>query len=142
MVSMGAILCWEATRSMCNGQNDRLFLAAVVWIARTGGEAADRTQAQALIDGFEASAIVADKGYDADAFVISITSQNAEAVIPGRGNRIIEREYDHHVYEDRNFVERFFNRIKQFRRLATRCEKLARRCMAMRHLVFAFIELP
>ena len=107
----------------------------------TGGEAADITQAQALIDGFDALSIVADKGYDSNAFVVSITSRNAEAVIPSRKNRIIGREYDQHVYKDRNLVERFFNRIKHFRRLATRYEKLARRFMAMLHLVFAFIWL-
>ena len=73
----------------------------------TGGEAADITQAQALIDGFDALAIVADKGYDSNAFVISITSRNAGAVIPSRKNRIIGREYDHHVYKDRNLVEQF-----------------------------------
>ena len=84
---------------------------------------------------------MADKGYDSNAFVVCITSRNAEAVIPSRKNRIIGREYDHHVYKDRNLVERFFNRIKQFRRLATRYEKLARRFMAMLHLVFAFIWL-
>ena len=107
----------------------------------TGGEAADITQANALIDGLEAMMIVADKGYDSNEFVLSIASRNAEAVIPSRKNRIIAREYDHHVYKDRNLVERFFNHIKQFRRLATRYEKLARRYMAMLHLVFAFIWL-
>ena len=107
----------------------------------TGGEAADITQAQALIDGFDALSIVADKGYDSNAFVVGITSRNAEAVIPSRKNRIIGREYDQHLYKDRNLVERFFNRIKHFRRLATRYEKLARRFMAMLHLVFAFIWL-
>ena len=117
------------------------------WIGKSrsfafdGGEAADITQAQTLIDGFDAVAIVVDKGYDSDAFVISIMARNAEAVIPSRKNRIIGREYDRHVYKDRNLVERFFNRIKQFRRLATRYEKLARRFMAMLHLVFAFIWL-
>jgi len=62
----------------------------------TGGETADITQAQALIDGFGALSIVADKGYDSNAFVLSITSRNAEAVIPSRKNRIIGREYDQH----------------------------------------------
>ena len=107
----------------------------------TGGEAADITQAQALIDGFDALAIVVDKGYDSNAVAVSITSQNADAVIPSRKNHIIGRGYDQDVYKDRNLVERFFNRIKRFRRLATRYEKLARRFMAMLHLVFAFIWL-
>jgi len=44
----------------------------------------------------------------------------AEAVIPPRSNRTEHRAYDRHVYKDRNLVERFFNRLKQFRRMATR----------------------
>jgi transposase len=116
-------------------------LSNPVCLLLTGGEVADITQAQALIDGFEAMAIVADKGYDSDAFVISISFQNTEAAIPSRRNRIIAREYGRHVYKDRNLVERIFNRLKQFRRLATRYEELARRFLAMLHLVFAFICL-
>jgi transposase len=90
----------------------------------TAGQQADITQAEALIAGFAANAVLADKGYDADAFVATIESQGAHAVIPPRSNRTEQRSVDWHVYKNRNLVERFFNRLKQFRRVATRYDKL------------------
>ena len=108
------------------------------WIL-TGGEVADITQAPALIEGFDAQTIIADKGYDADAFVALINAAGAAAVIPPRSNRIEQRTYDRHLYKDRNLVERFFNRLKQFRRIATRYEKLARNFISMLNLVCTYI---
>jgi len=110
------------------------------WIL-TGGEVADITQAPALIKRFNAQAVIADKGYDADAFVALINAAGAAAVIPPRSNRTQQRAYDHHLYKDRNLVERFFNRLKQFRRIATRYEKLARNFISMLNLVCAYIWL-
>ena len=110
------------------------------WIL-TGGEIADVTQAYALIDGFDAQTIVADKGYDADAFVALINTAGAVAVIPPRRNRTEQRAYDHHLYKDRNLVERFFSRLKQFRRIATRYEKLARNFNSMLNLVCTYLWL-
>ena len=52
-----------------------------------------------------------------------------------------QRSYDRHLYKDRNFVERFFNRIKQFRRIATRYEKLARNYFSMLNLVCTYLWL-
>lgn len=49
---------------------------------------------------------------------------NATAVIPPKGNRKVLRSYDMHVYKSRNLIERFFARLKQFRRIATRYDKL------------------
>ena len=110
------------------------------WIL-TGGEVADITQAPTLIEGFDAQAVVADKGYDADTLVALITTAGATAVIPPRSNRIEKRDYDRHLYKDRNLVERFFNRLKQFRRIATRYEKLACNFVSMLNLVCAYIWL-
>jgi transposase len=110
------------------------------WVL-TGGEVADITQAPALIDGFDAQTVVADKGYDANAFVALINAAGAAAVIPPRSNRTEQRAYDHHLYKDRNLVERFFNRLKQFRRIATRYEKLARNFTSMLNLVCAYLWL-
>lgn len=69
--------------------------------------------------------MIADKGYDADALVERIESQQAEAIIPPRSNRKRPRADDRHRYQARNLIERCFNRLKQFRRVATRYEKLA-----------------
>ena len=70
--------------------------------------------------------MIGDKGYDSDEFVKAIETGGATAVIPPRENRIEKREYDKDLYKDRNLVERFWSRMKQFRRVATRYEKTAR----------------
>jgi transposase len=70
--------------------------------------------------------VIGDKGYDSDEFVRAIETAGATAVIPPRENRIEQREYDKDLYKDRNLVERFWSRMKQFRRVATRYEKTAR----------------
>jgi transposase len=110
------------------------------WIL-TGGEVADIAQASMLIKGLCTETVVGDKGYDADAFVALIHAAGATAVIPPRRNRIEQRTYDRHQYKDRNLVERFFSRLKQFRRIATRYEKLARNFTSMLNLVCAYIWL-
>ena len=107
----------------------------------TAGQVSDIQEAQALIEGFETQAVIGDKGYDADALVARIEASGAQAVIPPRKNRTEQRSYDHHLYEDRNLVERFFNRLKQFRRIATRYEKLARNFSSMISLVFTYLWL-
>ena len=107
----------------------------------TAGQVSDIQEAQALIEGFETQAVIGDKGYDADALVARIEGSGAQAVIPPRKNRTEQRSYDHHLYEDRNLVERFFNRLKQFRRIATRYEKLARNFSSMIGLVFTYLWL-
>ena len=95
----------------------------------TGGQAADVTQADALIDGQAFDAVIADKGYDDEALVTRIEASDAAAVIPPRRNRRFQRAYDQHLYKERNLAERFINRIKQYRRVATRYEKTARNFM-------------
>ncbi|MCW5284402.1 transposase [Verminephrobacter eiseniae] len=90
-------------------------------------------------DGLKADAVLADKGYDADALIDSIQVAGATAVIPPRRNRVVQRSYDRHLYKERNLVERFFNRIKQFRRIATRYEKLARNYLSFLSLVCTYI---
>jgi transposase len=107
----------------------------------TGGEAADVNSAAPLIEGLKVDAVIADKAYDADELVDIIEASGATVVIPPRKNRKEQRAYDRHLYKDRNLVERFFNRIKQFRRIATRHEKLARNFHSMLNLVGTMIWL-
>ena len=92
---------------------------------------ADITHAQPLIEGFAAQAVMADKGYDADHLLAYLGARGMEAVIPPKVNRLEPGEYDRHVSKDRNLVERFFNRIKPFRRVATRYKKPARNFFGM-----------
>ena len=60
----------------------------------TGGREADITRGEALIEGHDTGAVIADKGYDGDAFVAAIEATGAVAVIPPKKNRIFKREYD------------------------------------------------
>ena len=97
----------------------------------TGGEVADIPQAHALIEGLNPEAGIGDKGYDADALVAYLHAMGIEAVIPPRSHRTEHRAYDRHAYKDRNLVERFFSRLKQFRRVATRDDTLARNFVSL-----------
>ena len=63
---------------------------------------------------------MADRGYDSGAIVAAIEAMGAEAVIPSKINRKVQRPHDSTLYKLRNRIERCFNRLKQFRRLATR----------------------
>uniref|UniRef100_A0ABX1N3Q1 IS5 family transposase n=1 Tax=Aromatoleum buckelii TaxID=200254 RepID=A0ABX1N3Q1_9RHOO len=107
----------------------------------TGGQVADVTQAAALIEAIATDAVIADKGYDSDAFIETIEASGAQAIIPPRRNRTSQRHVDWHRYKARNLVERFFNRLKQFRRLATRYDKLVHRFNAFLQLACAYIRL-
>ena len=107
----------------------------------SAGQIADIDHAAALIKDQQACYIIADKGYDSDALVSTITAQGAQAVIPPRSNRLTPRTFDHHLYRDRNLIERFFARIKHFRRIATRYDKLANSFLSFIHLACAFVWL-
>ena len=82
---------------------------------------------------------LADKGYDSSDFVQLIEDSGGSAVIPPRSNARNPREYDKGMYKRRNLVERFFNRMKQFRRFATRYEKTAKSFLSLVHFVAVFV---
>ena len=77
----------------------------------TPGQQADIKQADALIARFSADYVIADKGYDADTFIEAIEATKAIAVIPPRCNRTVARDYDEHLYGERNLVERCFQKL-------------------------------
>jgi transposase len=102
----------------------------------TGGQASDIGQAQRLITPLtSAAAVIADKGYDANELVIFLDANDMEAVIPPRSNRLNPRPYDQHAYKERPLVECFFNKIKHYRRIFSRYEKMAKNFMAFLHFV-------
>lgn len=68
--------------------------------------------------------MLADKGYDADHLCSKINRAGIEVVVPPKRNRKVQRDYDTEIYKERNRIERFFNKLKQFRRVATRYDKL------------------
>ena len=88
------------------------------------GQRNDIAFAHDLVEGFAADATIADKGYDADHLCDRITAAGGEAVIPPKRNRTFKRPYDAELYKERNIIERFFNKLKHFRRVATRYDKL------------------
>ena len=88
------------------------------------GQQNDAARADELIDGLKADCVLGDKGYDSDALRQKIKDQGGQPVIPPRKNRKIAIEYDKDLYKERNAVERFFNKLKHFRRVATRYDKL------------------
>ncbi len=103
------------------------------------GQDADITHAEAVLGDHQPEAVLGDKGYDSDAFAKTVADRGAAVVIPPRSNRTVPRKYDEVVYEERNKVERCINRLKQFRRVATRYEKTARNFLGM--VMFAAITL-
>jgi len=88
----------------------------------TAGNRNDVTQAESRIEGWETERVIADKGYDSDPLAAAIEALPAEAVIPPRANRLEQREYDQDFYKERQLVECFFNKLKQFRRVFSRFE--------------------
>lgn len=92
----------------------------------TGGNRQEITQAKELLKEECCDKVVADRGYDSDDFREHLENLGIEPVIPGKKNRKVSIDFDRHVYKERNFVERFFNKIKGFRRIATRYDKTAK----------------
>jgi transposase len=91
----------------------------------TPGQRGDVTQAPALLVGLRPDRVLADKAYDANALRQIIASMNAEAVIPCNPTRKVPIPYDVEAYKARNLIERCFNKLKHFRRIATRYDRRA-----------------
>lgn len=104
-------------------------------LSLTPGQAADITQAVPLLDQVEPEAFLADKGYDADALIETLDERGITPVIPSKANRTEPRKTDFALYRERNLVERFFNKLKRYRALATRYDKLANTFLAAVALV-------
>ena len=107
------------------------------------GNLNDITLAPQLLDGLTLAHcfILADRGYDSRDFVQRIEEADGIAVIPSRCTVRNPRNYDKQLYKCRNQVERFFNRMKQFRRFATRYEKTAKSFLALVYFVAVFVSL-
>ena len=91
----------------------------------TPGQRGDAPQAQALLKGLRVGHVLADAAYDSDAIRAAIHRMKARACIKPNPTRKRKKRYDRDRYKHRNVIERFFRRIKQCRRVATRYEKKA-----------------
>jgi transposase len=116
-------------------------LGLPVKLLLTPGQAADVTQAVTLIEGLPFEVVIGDRGYDCQAVVDAIEARGGEAVIPSLKTRKVQRNYDQERYKDRNLVERFWAKVKHYRRVATRYEKTARNFLAMVHVASIMILL-
>jgi transposase len=105
----------------------------------TPGQAHDFACAEPLIDNADPDALLADKAYDADSFIDTLTQRAITPVIPPKANRKTPRACDFALYCERNLVERFFNQLKHFRAIATRYDKLARNFLAGVQMAAAMI---
>ena len=89
------------------------------------GQAGDLTCAEPLLENSDPAALIGDKAYDSDAFIKTLTERHIPPVIPSHPRRAIPLPCDFALYCERNLVERFFNKLKHFRAVATRYEKHA-----------------
>ena len=107
----------------------------------TPGQDHDLTCAQPLLENADPRALIGDKAYDADSLIDTLNQRSITPVIPPKANRNVKRDCDFVLYRERNLVERFFNKIKHYRAIATRYDKLARNFLAAVQLVAAIILL-
>ena len=98
------------------------------------GQESDIRHAVSVLQGLKALFVIGDKGYDSESFVSSLKDQQTIAIIPSRKTNKKQRYYNRELYKDRNCVERFFARLKQFRRVATRYEKKPVNYLSMIHV--------
>lgn len=97
----------------------------------TGGHTHDSVPVRELLQGVVAEHLLADKAYDNDALIQDMQRRGINAVIPPKRNRRIQREYDKYLYKERHLIECFFCKIKEFRRVASRYEKLGQTFLTM-----------
>ena len=108
------------------------------------GQAADAPHAADLLAGQKrgtVKVVVGDKGYDSDAIAAKVRSLRARVGIPPRANRTHRRRYSTVLYKGRNVVERFWSKVKQCRRVATRFDKLDVCYLAFVHLAAILVVL-
>ena len=105
----------------------------------TGGQVHDVVTAPALLDGVEGGGVTADKAYDSNSLRQLIADAGMVAVIPSTRSRKVPIPHDADVYKTRNRIERCFNKLKHFRRFATRFDRKAVHFLAFIHLASAMI---
>ena len=107
----------------------------------TGGERNDITQAEALVKGLRAEYVIADEGYDCEGFVLRLKEQDSAAVIPSRANHKVRREIDTHLYKERHLIENQIGKLKQFRRVFSRFDKLAKNYLSFIYFASSVVWL-
>jgi transposase len=105
----------------------------------TPGQAHDVKGAPALLEGVEGGSVIADKGYDSNEVREIIAEAGMQAVIPSRRSRKVPIPHDPVLYKARNRIERCFNKLKHFRRMATRYDRRDLYFLSFIHLASAML---
>lgn len=107
----------------------------------SAGQRHDISQAPAVLANQKAAYVIADKAFDSQDFLDLISNLGAEAVIPPSSNRKEQRDYDKELYKERHLIECFIGKLKYFRRIFSRFDKLAARYLSFIHLAASLIWL-
>ena len=107
----------------------------------SAGHEADISHAEELLAGVPVAMAVADKGDDSDAFRDWLRARGIKPCIPPRSNRTQPESYSKSAYRKRHVVENFFERIKNYRRVATRYDKLAVTYLGFVYLAIIVLNL-
>ena len=105
----------------------------------TGGQVHESRTAEAMLEGVDSDAVIADKAYDSDAIRDTVKAARMKAVIPSNRSRKRPIRHDKVLYRERNRIERCFNKLKHFRRLATRYDRRAVHFLAFLCLAAAML---
>jgi len=125
----------------CHRQGSRPA-ATAAGLHLTGGQAHDLAGADHLLPRLETEQLIADKAYNADKRVIEPPQQAGKSiVIPPKSNRRVARAFDKDLYKARHLIENFCAKLKQFRAIETRYDKLARNFLAGVHFAAVVIFL-
>jgi transposase len=107
----------------------------------TPGQAADAPQISCLFAQLSPGFVILDKAYDTNAVLAFFENQGTIPVIPPKANRVVQRDHDANFIKERNWIERFIGKIKQFRRVFSRFDKYARTCLHFIHFACVLIWL-
>ena len=107
----------------------------------TGANIHDSVPAADFIRGLSSENFIGDKAYDSDAIRDEITKNKVRAIIPSHGRRCKVFDFDKHLYKERHLVECFFQKIKSWRRIATRYEKTLTMFKGMVHIACILVWL-
>jgi len=107
----------------------------------TAGQVHDVKQGPRLLHRRRCDYVIADKAYDADSLIDFVEAMGAIPVIPARSHRTEPHYYDAHLYKERHLVECFINKIKWYRRIFARFDKLAKRFLGFLAFVATLIWL-
>lgn len=105
------------------------------------GQRHDSVGVEPLLDGVMLGALIGDKAFDSDWLRLQLNERGTLAVIPPNASRAGKIPYDEEMYKWRHLVENFFQKIKEFRRIATRYDKTDTSFRAAIHLVATFLAL-